>query len=175
MCIIIAVFILKSSWFGGTITSFQSSSWRILQQIGNGVATIRDYPWTLVHLAKALFLSGFIHSMGILTSYIIFRAIHDHLSLIYFFLFLPVVQVMVLLPVSIGGLGVQEGVLILLLGRVGVSKSVALSYALLIRALSLLISLPGGILYALNRSKSSATKYRLSGDNSLPIKRTGAS
>ena len=55
-------------------------------------------------------------------------------------------------PVSVNGLGVREALYILLFGRIGVSAEIAVSLALLYLAVTVVASLPGGVVYALQRT-----------------------
>jgi len=66
-----------------------------------------------------------------------------------FLAIMPAVTLATTLPLSFGGWGVREGLLILLLGRVGVPASDALALSLLYGAASLLCGLPGLLIWAL--------------------------
>jgi hypothetical protein len=54
-----------------------------------------------------------------------------------------------MVPVSVNGLGVREALYILLFGQVGVSPELAVSLALVYLAVTVVASLPGGLVYAL--------------------------
>jgi hypothetical protein len=53
------------------------------------------------------------------------------------------------LPISFGGWGVREGVLVLLLGRLGVPAAQALSVSLLFGVFGIVSLLPGLLIWAL--------------------------
>ncbi len=72
-------------------------------------------------------------------------------SLPYFIGFQPLAAVIAALPISIGGLGVREGVLIELFGRVGIIESQAFALSLLGYAAGIAASLLGGIAFILRR------------------------
>jgi uncharacterized membrane protein YbhN (UPF0104 family) len=55
-----------------------------------------------------------------------------------------------LLPIAVNGMGVVEGVYVIVLGSYGVTSSIGLSVALIVRLIALLVSLFGGLLM-LNR------------------------
>ena len=74
----------------------------------------------------------------------------------FFFLFVLIVQLAITIPVSIGGFGVHEGAWVVVMGNVGVPASEAFLFALLLHTISLFISLPGGVLYAIHRPKLAA-------------------
>jgi uncharacterized membrane protein YbhN (UPF0104 family) len=54
-------------------------------------------------------------------------------------------SVSLLVPVAVNGIGVVEGVYVVVLGSYGVTASVGLGFALLMRAVGLLVSLAGGL------------------------------
>ena len=64
-------------------------------------------------------------------------------------MFVPLISLGGMLPVSVNGLGVREALYILLFGRIGVSTELAVSLALLYLAVTFVASLPGGLMYAL--------------------------
>lgn len=59
---------------------------------------------------------------------------------------IPVLWIVVMLPITIGGLGVQDAAYVALLGVVGVGAAVAVSVSLLEHVISRLVSLPGAFL-----------------------------
>ena len=82
-------------------------------------------------------------------NYLVARAIGVTISVWYFVLFVPIVSVVLMLPVSMSGLGVREGAYVYLFGQAGVSTAQALTMSLLIYALRVVAGLVGGLLYAL--------------------------
>ena len=72
-------------------------------------------------------------------------------TLPYFVGFQPLAAVIAALPISIGGLGVREGVLVELFGRVGIIESQAFALSLLGYAAGIAASLLGGIAFVLRR------------------------
>ena len=71
--------------------------------------------------------------------------------------FVPLVSLAGMVPVSVNGLGVREALYILLFGRIGISAELAVSLALLYLAVTVVASLPGGLVYALQKSPGSLT------------------
>jgi glycosyltransferase 2 family protein len=59
-----------------------------------------------------------------------------------YLVFIPVVTIITLVPVSIGGWGVREGALVALLGLVGVPSYTALAFSVLFGFAGILVSLP---------------------------------
>ena len=55
-----------------------------------------------------------------------------------------------IMPFTINALGIKEGLTIYLFGLAGVNKELSLSVSLVGRFLTILLSLPGGILFLIN-------------------------
>jgi uncharacterized protein (TIRG00374 family) len=72
--------------------------------------------------------------------------------------FVPLISLAGMLPISVNGLGIREALYLLLFGRIGVPADAAVSMALLYFAVTLAASLPGGIVYALQRGPGSLTE-----------------
>jgi uncharacterized membrane protein YbhN (UPF0104 family) len=69
--------------------------------------------------------------------------------------FVPLISLAGMLPISVNGLGIREALYLLLFGRIGVPADAAVSMALLYFAVTLAASLPGGVVYALQRGPRS--------------------
>jgi len=70
-------------------------------------------------------------------------------SLAHLFIVVPLVNVLVLVPISLGGLGIQEGAYTYFLMKMGLSMQEGFAIALILRVLITLACLPGGLFYAL--------------------------
>ena len=76
-------------------------------------------------LAKTFFLSLIVQILNIISIYVITLGLGQHISLIYFFIFFPVITTISTVPISISGLGVREGAFVLLFGLVGIKPEMA--------------------------------------------------
>jgi uncharacterized protein (TIRG00374 family) len=74
------------------------------------------------------------------------RALSLTIALPYFFLFVPLLAVIVSLPISLNGIGVREGAGIVLFGLVGVSRAQAFSLQFTTYLVAVAISLIGGVI-----------------------------
>lgn len=92
------------------------------------VATITQVMRIFVHVVVA-------HALGI------------PVALAYFFLFVPLLAVIVSLPISLNGIGVREGAGIVLFGLVGVSKADAFSLQFTTYLVAVAVSLLGGLIF----------------------------
>ena len=68
--------------------------------------------------------------------------------------FVPLISLAGMVPVSVNGLGVREALYILLFGRLGVPVETAVSLALLYLAVTFLASLPGGLAYLMQPTRA---------------------
>lgn len=106
-------------------------------------------PYKRAHgaIAAALVLS-FVHQGVVITVvFLCARALAIDVPLAPFAVFVPIVSLAGMIPVSVNGLGVREALYVLLFGRVGVPSETAVSLALLYLGVTLLASLPGGVAY----------------------------
>jgi hypothetical protein len=71
-----------------------------------------------------------------------------NLNFIQFFVFVPLLSLIMILPVSINGLGVREGAGILLFTQIGFSREQALLMELITYAIMVMVSLLGGLFFA---------------------------
>jgi uncharacterized membrane protein YbhN (UPF0104 family) len=83
----------------------------------------------------------------------------------YYFVLVPMVSLLMLLPISVNGMGVREGATVLLLLPLGVDESAALALAFLWFSTGVAISVVGGVVYLFGS---------LPGRNSLTQRRKGA-
>ncbi len=74
-------------------------------------------------------------------------------SIIPFFIYLPIINVISMIPISINALGVRENAYVLLFQRTGLSGEVAMTISLVSFFLVLLWSLLGGIIFILYKKK----------------------
>lgn len=75
------------------------------------------------------------------------RALGLDIALPYFFLFVPMLAVIVSLPISLNGIGVREGVGVLLFGLVGVERAPAFSLQFTTYLVAVAVSLLGGVVF----------------------------
>ncbi len=75
------------------------------------------------------------------------RGLGLSIPLVYFFLFVPLLAVIVSLPISFNGIGVREGAGIVLFGLVGVDRAQAFSQQFLTYLVMVAVSLLGGLVF----------------------------
>lgn len=125
------------------------------------VGTVQQYP--LSTLAKALLISIPFTLMLVLTQYSIARALAVELSFYLLFLFVPIISIINLLPLSFNGLGMREGVYQLLFVPVGVPGASAIGMSLAFYFLRVSTGLIGGLLYAIKSISNITRASRIGG------------
>jgi hypothetical protein len=75
-----------------------------------------------------------------------------------FFVFEPIIFIVTAVPVSVGGWGVQEGAYVYLFGTfAGMDPNQAVALSVLFKLSGILVSIPGGLLFALGFTRRSGT------------------
>jgi glycosyltransferase 2 family protein len=92
---------------------------------------------------------------GSFAAYIIARSLGLVVSPLDCLVLMQPVTLLAALPISIGGWGVREAAVVTLFGLIGVPSSAALVLSLQIGLLSIAVSLPGGIVFLMQKRKSS--------------------
>jgi hypothetical protein len=109
-------------------------------------------------LLQAFGLSVLLQGLLIVTFYYVGRAFRVDVPLAYFFVFVPLITVVSMLPISVAGLGVREGGVVYFFSLVGVDAATSLSMSLVWFSLTALVSGLGGLAFLVNahRAKRSA-------------------
>ena len=88
--------------------------------------------------------------LTILSADLAARCVHLDLSFGRWLVILPPVALLQLLPVSLGGWGVREAALVVILGKLGVPGETALAASLCIGLSQIVVGLPGGVIWLNN-------------------------
>ena len=99
-------------------------------------------------ICGTLAISFVFNVLLIAVNYLIALSLGVEISLCYFLLFIPLISFLLVLPISLSGLGVREGAYVYLFAQAGVSAPLALTMSLLFYALNVATGLIGGVLYA---------------------------
>lgn len=100
-------------------------------------------------LWAVLGVSLVVQALRTVVHYQVARAMGLPIPAIYFFLFIPVIAIFIALPISIGGLGVREGLGIYLFRKAipAISSEQAFTMGLLAYLVGVVVSLAGGVIY----------------------------
>ncbi len=102
-----------------------------------------------VVLANNLFFSLFVQAISSVSAFIVALSLGIKVNIIYFFIFMPIIGVVTLLPISIGGAGIREWMTVLLFKNVGVDRHLAAGLSLINFSFILVYGAIGGLIYVL--------------------------
>ena len=120
-------------------------------RIGRWLCRLKKYREHAGSLVMVMALSFLFQGTMVLANVFIFRAIGVNIPLIQHFLYIPVIMAVSMVPLSINGLGVRQGMYVLLYGWSGLDAAAALAGALVFFVQVSLTSLAGGIIIALRK------------------------
>lgn len=112
---------------------------------------IIPYTRNLQALLVTFFLSLIFQAIVIVVVFLNTRALDQSFPMSAIAVFVPLISLAGMIPVSLNGLGVRDVLYLLLFGQLGASPDVSVSLALLYFAVTLIASLPGGVVYAWQR------------------------
>jgi uncharacterized protein (TIRG00374 family) len=117
----------------------------------------REYRNDVAVLLKVTAYTLLRQTVPILMNILLVYAYGIEASFLELFAIIPLIVLGTRLPISLDGLGVQEGLYVVLFGLVGVSVSQALLLSLTFRVMSMLCTLPFGVMYLMsNRPEKSS-------------------
>ena len=96
---------------------------------------------------RATFWAVLLQLNVILYYFLIGQALHLDIHLIDYFIFIPIVLVIQIIPITINGLGLREGSYIEIFKFYGISARSAVSFSLVDVGFNLVLGLIGGIIY----------------------------
>jgi hypothetical protein len=111
--------------------------------------SIQRYATHHAQLAKVLVCSVAVQVIRILQAYYLGRGLGIEAPLSTYFAFLPLILLVMLLPVTVSGLGTGQAAFLWFFARAGVPAAAAVALSVLFIGLGIVGNLPGGILYAL--------------------------
>jgi len=147
--VLVAALFWKGSIFGRLLAvSRDRSGYRWLHQIEevyDACVGYRRYRHALVGVFLIIQVTV---AIGILTTYLTALSLGVDVPFIYFVLFVPLISFIGSLPISANGIGVAEGGFVFFFSQVGVSAAEALTLALVMRVIMIVVTLPGAVLLA---------------------------
>ena len=148
----LGVFMLWAVLHPQTLASLEGTLSRIglgrlrpaLDELSGRLASFRGQPRMFMELFA---IAGCVQVMRICVHVLVARALGVHVAVAYFFLFVPMLAVIVSLPISLNGIGVREGAGVVLFGLVGVAHSMAFTLQFTTYLVALAVSLIGGVVF----------------------------
>jgi uncharacterized membrane protein YbhN (UPF0104 family) len=145
--VIATALLFEPAWQRGLVSRLPG----VLGRLGNKWLAISE---TAVHgygrrsLAQALLYSLAFNLVHVINHWVIGLALGVHISIGYYFLFVPLISLSLTLPISISGLGVREGAFVALFRLAGVAQPQAFAIGITVFVLQLTSAIVGGAIYA---------------------------
>jgi glycosyltransferase 2 family protein len=105
-------------------------------------------------LLASLVISFFNQLLVIAVTWIMALGLRLDISIIYFLIFVPVITLISMIPISLNGMGLREYAFMSLFGAVGVLHASCIALGVLSSIVIILSSLPGGIVYIFFRNRT---------------------
>jgi glycosyltransferase 2 family protein len=119
-----------------------------LQGMADALRQYRRHPWAL---GQAFGFSLLLQVLLIETYSLVGNGLHLTVPLLDYFIFVPLVNVVAMIPVSIAGLGVRESGVVYFFAKAGVDAAAALGMSLIWFSLTLLVCGAGGLLFLIDQ------------------------
>jgi glycosyltransferase 2 family protein len=148
--VVLALMVVRPSIFG--ITKFLKKfkfARRIKDKLSNAYNTLTSFKNHKTVLLKVLTYSFFLQFAVILNWYLSAKALGIELGLTAFIFMVPVVSIIAMIPISIGGIGLRENTLVFIMVAMGVANDKAALCSLLILFALILVGLIGGLVYVI--------------------------
>lgn len=116
----------------------------IIIKVYHAFVAYRDFPFVVVY---SFVLSILLQFIRIVAVYTMARALDIEIPLVYYLVLVPLSMILIMLPLSVGGFGLREGVFVGLFALAGMSKVDAFALGFATSLTDIILSLLGGILY----------------------------
>jgi uncharacterized membrane protein YbhN (UPF0104 family) len=144
------VFLAAHPRLGGRLSGHRQAWLRWLGAVHLGLDRFRREPPAVAWVVAV----GFVYQLSVvLAAFLAAKALGVHVSFTVFLAFFPMVAVAQVLPISIGGIGLREGALVIFLvnSGLGASHTQAITLGIFFYGMNLVVSLLGAPSFALGR------------------------
>ncbi len=131
---------------------------RIGEIFEKAYATVKEYRKFKMALFISFLLSLLLQADFALTWYFASCAVGAKISVLYYFLYIPIVGLLTMIPLTIGGLGIRENSFVAFFSNLGVSETIATSISLLFLIINFIYAIIGGIIFLFLKRKKEIKK-----------------
>jgi glycosyltransferase 2 family protein len=130
-----------------------------LQRVGHAlIESVRRYARYHSQLFTVLVSSVAVQVLRIVQAYCLGRSLGIDLGLTAYFAFIPLILLVMLLPVTINGLGTGQLAFVWFFAQAGVSAAPSFALSVLFIGLGIVGNIPGALIYALKTAPAPATR-----------------
>ncbi|MCM8801509.1 MAG: flippase-like domain-containing protein [Candidatus Omnitrophica bacterium] len=145
--IALLLFLFNKTVYSKINNLFKDSNTGVKHYLKNLYEQIHSFKSYRKTILANLLLSFLIQLLCSLTFYLLGVSLGIKINFIYFFILIPIISVITLIPVSMGGLGLREASTLYFFNPLGLNKDVTFAIALLNSGFGLIVSIAGGIIY----------------------------
>ena len=156
-CSILCVFVFfRPGWLAGLWQRLPQrlESWKIARVARDWIASSLEYRKRPGLLLAAFALSLAVQLARVMVFYVVAAGFGLHAPIIYYFVFIPLIMVLIMLPVSFNGIGVREVSFVGFFSMAGMPESGAFVVSLAVSVLTTLTTAVGGVIYMFDRGHS---------------------
>ena len=133
--------------------------WRFSSKLGefrsSTIALLNEKTVFIKVVAYSIFFQVF----GIYIVYLVGRSVGIELGLVYYFIYVPVIMAITILPLSLAGIGLREGAFVFFFAPLGVPEAKSLTLSLLLFSQMLILAVIGGGIYLFSDVITSKTVH----------------
>jgi hypothetical protein len=117
-------------------------------------SALTAYRHSVTSLLAAYCISVTVLLISNFVNFTIAEALGGGIPLLYIFLFNPLIAFVLLVPISVGGLGINQSAYVFFYGLVGIAAKIVFPVSLVMQSVIYVASLPGGLLWLRKRRQS---------------------
>lgn len=121
-----------------------------MELVYEGLKTLRSNRPSII---SALLLSLLIQFLAVVTVWIAALAIDIHAPFQIFLIFVPLINLSIMVPLTINGMGLRESLFYLLFSQIGLPVEMAVSLSLVTFFIYVLTAIPGFVIYSLYKKE----------------------
>ncbi len=157
LCLVLMIIMLNVRWQAQCVRFAGRLPLGVVKQRLNSVwLAFVEYRHSPQILLVALILSFAFQSLLVVLNYYVARAMGLTVPFMHFFWIIAIVSIVQMLPFTLAGLGLREGVLVYLLGFEGIAASQSIAYSLAVFSIMVILGLVGGLLELLGYPRAAA-------------------
>ena len=141
---LILIFASKLVVFHDLIKYFRQEI--ILAKFSKSFRFYRYHPGMLIGAFSASVIANLV---AIIASYVAARILGINVVPLYFFMVSFLISLVLIIPISVNGFGLQDGAFVFLFSQAGINASSALSLSLILHFFRYIVYLPGGLFFLL--------------------------
>ncbi len=139
-------------WWLSLVTQLAAVDNRLVSRIATIFQQVtREFEGQGQLLIRSLLLSFVIHLNTVITYYLVGKAVGIDLDFWVYVGVVPIALIIMMIPLSINGIGLREGAFTVLLGQFGVEVSLALTFSWVYYGMTLVHGVIGGVVYAFRK------------------------